>query len=274
VCWGYSTDGDFGNGSLTATTYAMPQPVPGITNAVELSLGLTDTCARLATGVVECWGDNHAGVVGDGTIMDRSMPTPVGGITDAVEISVGWFDACARRASGGVVCWGASVSDGHVIPTPMAVAGLTDAVALASGASLGCAIRAGGTVACWGSNAYGACGNGSSLSNEPSPVMVTGITDATSIAADNDTACVTRSSGVISCWGGNLHGGLGDGTRMSRSTPVNVMGIAGATAVGVGTFSTCALLGHAVECWGDNEEGESGGPTATDVLAPNTVIAF
>jgi alpha-tubulin suppressor-like RCC1 family protein len=55
---------------------------------------------------------------------------------------------------------------------------------------------------------------------------------------------------------------LGDGTTMDTRAPVEVAGVAGAEAVGVGSVHSCALVaGGGVQCWGANSDGQLGDGT-------------
>ena len=83
--------------------------------------------------------------------------------------------------------------------------------------------------------------------------------------------CVVRTSGVVSCWGENPAGNLGDGTQTFRERPVNV-NVAGLTFTNVtlGNLHGCALLaGTGVAyCWGRNSNGAVGDGTTTDRTSP------
>ena len=66
----------------------------------------------------------------------------------------------------------------------------------------------------------------------PTPVPVTGILNATSIAAGTYTTfgfgghtCARLADATLRCWGSNYFGQLGDGTTTDPSTPVTVTGI-------------------------------------------------
>jgi alpha-tubulin suppressor-like RCC1 family protein len=95
-------------------------------------------------------------------------------------------------------------------------------------------------------------------------IPVTGLEGAASITVGGGSACALLLGGSVECWGYNVDGELGNGTRFNQITPVPVVGLAGATAVSVGYFSACAVLSTgAVQCWGDNTSGELGIGTAT-----------
>ncbi|MFI5297291.1 MAG: RCC1 domain-containing protein [Polyangiales bacterium] len=68
--------------------------------------------------------------------------------------------------------------------------------------------------------------------------------------------CARLASGRVRCWGYNEHGQLGDGTRINRSVPVDVVGIDDAVEIASASWYSCARLRHgAVRCWGGNDNG-------------------
>src|ERR1039458_9127512 len=107
------------SGALRAAT---PSPA-----ARALSAGGDDTCALLAGGSVDCWGDNAHGQLGIGT------------------------------SSGPATCNGEPCT-----ATAVPVRGIAHATAIAAGGSQTCALLAGGSVECWGYNGYGQLGVGTS----------------------------------------------------------------------------------------------------------------
>lgn len=54
-----------------------PTQVVGLRDVVDLSVRANHACAVVRSGQLFCWGDNQAGVLGDGTRDDHGIPTPV-----------------------------------------------------------------------------------------------------------------------------------------------------------------------------------------------------
>lgn len=115
-CWGSDELGQTGDGGaiVTGAKVAVPSVVAGIADASSLSVGLTHTCVVLAsTGQLRCWGDNQAGELGDGTLVNRSSPvvprlaggTAVTGRT----VHAGGLLTCVRNALSAVQCWGYNI---------------------------------------------------------------------------------------------------------------------------------------------------------------------
>lgn len=75
-CWGETSYGQLGNGRV-ASDSATPVVVKEITNATAVSAGYLHSCARLRTGTIKCWGNNHVGELGDGTTLASAVPVAV-----------------------------------------------------------------------------------------------------------------------------------------------------------------------------------------------------
>ena len=133
---------------------------------------------------------------------------------------------------------------------------------ISSGNFHSCALLTDGQVKCWGKNSQGQLGNGNTTSSEPTPVEVSGITTATSIALGGDHSCALLANGTMKCWGRNANGQLGDGTTTDRTAPVDVSGITTATSFALGRAHTCAVLTNGtIFCWGANSQRQLGDPT-------------
>ena len=159
----------------------------------------------------------------------------------------------------------------------MQVSGNTSGITLVIAGSIHtCALTVAGGVKCWGDNADGQLGEGTRTARR-TPVDVIGLTSGvTALAAGSNHTCALTTAGGVMCWGGNDEGQLGDGTRLGRKSPVDVMGLSsGVTSVAAGSSHTCALTnaGGAV-CWGDNSLRQIGDGTLTERRVPVEVVGY
>lgn len=188
--------------------------------------------------------------------------------------------SCGLTTGGGVLCWGAN-GDGQAgngspfaYRPPVAVVGLPSGVLmLAANGSHSCALQNTGGVVCWGNNSTGQLGDGG-VSERRVPVAVTGLAEVVkAITTGGGHSCALLQSGSVQCWGRNGNGQLGNGANVNQSTPVAVTGLAGAvTALTAGANHTCALLqSGAVQCWGDNTNGQVGDQTTISRNLPTAV---
>jgi alpha-tubulin suppressor-like RCC1 family protein len=259
---------------------------PDVSNAAGVEAGDYHVCVQLQNGEVRCSGRNNAGQLGAGG-GDSATPLSPIQFTQGAGVATGGFHSCAVRRDGTVQCWGMNdygqLGDGSTADStwPASVAGITTATAVAAGYMHSCALLQNGTVQCWGDNTYGQLGDGTpiapgtprggpSTAHSSVPVTVVGISAAVAVtASDGYHSCAVLQDGTVRCWGDNVSGQLGDGTRTGTSTPVTVSGISTAVTVSSGDFHTCALLlGGAVSCWGLNWTGQLGDGTSNDSDTP------
>jgi alpha-tubulin suppressor-like RCC1 family protein len=175
-CWGENTNGQLGNNSRETTH--TPTQVLGLTSVRQVDAAPQGVfvCALQDGGTVWCWGRNHVGQLGDGTMMTRQIPVRVQGVSDARAIAVGETHACALREAGTVVCWGGGelgqLGNGAMAtsPEPVEVSGLEGVSSLGCGGHHCCGVVSGG-LWCWGRNESGELGD-TSDENRPTPVRV------------------------------------------------------------------------------------------------------
>jgi alpha-tubulin suppressor-like RCC1 family protein len=250
-CWGDNSVGELGNGTTGGPDlesnglygYDTPQAVTGLTNAISAASEGGGYCAVLSPGAMDCWGDNTFGELGNGA-------------TDGPDGEYGY-------------------------DTPQGVSGITDAVSVTSneGDSY-CAVLSTGKMDCWGENNFGELGNGTINGPDEAygydtPQAVTGITDAVSVSSDEygngGSYCALLSTGRMDCWGDNTVDELGNGTTGGPDggpngggydTPEAVTGITDAVSASTDEDGYCAVLSTgAMDCWGDNIDGELGNGT-------------
>ena len=238
-CWGSNSDGQLGNGSFGPNAGSTTPVANGLTNVTSLASGSFHACARLANATMECWGNNAAGQLGNGTTSGSTVPVAVSGISQATVVSANEQHTCAI-AVGVVKCWGGNVSGqlGVTGPLsqllPVSVTGISSATEVAGGGAHTCARLADSTVQCWGANASGQLGNGTTIVSRTA-VAVSGLTGVTSVASGEQHTCALLSGGTVRCWGDNTSGQLGNGSfGASSSLPTTVSGITTATAISTG----------------------------------------
>lgn len=283
LCWGGNGSGQLGDGTTTVRT--APVPVAGLASGVRaFAAAGSFTCAVTTGAVVQCWGSNSNGQLGDNTTTNRLTAAPVVGLTAEITAVAGGNTHTCAIANGGAHCWGTNLSgqsgDGTGVTraTPQAVSGLSTGVtALTSGSDFNCALSSDGTVQCWGNNAIGQLGDGTTI-NRLAPVTnfaVSMMPPPLGIAAGFEHACAVINSAAVSCWGKNSNGQLGDNTFTNRLSPVSVVNLFGVKAVAAGDDHTCALkIDGTVACWGRNTNGQLGDNTTIDRLTPVSVTGL
>jgi alpha-tubulin suppressor-like RCC1 family protein len=111
-CWGSNSDGQLGNYELTSSGFiasTTPVPVYGLTSPLQISVGSASACAVINGGMVQCWGRNSAGELGDGTTLSRSQPVTVTSISSATNVATGGHFTCTIFGAGNVSCWGSNL---------------------------------------------------------------------------------------------------------------------------------------------------------------------
>ncbi len=232
--------------------------VPGTPSgaASVIAAGDGQTCARLASGGVKCWGNGSDGQLGQGNTAN---------IGDGV---------------------GDSVSD--IDPIDLDTGRTATAITAGNGHT--CALLDDATVKCWGGGGNGRLGQGNTdeIGNGPGemgdnlpPVDLGAGRTATAVSAGGSHTCALLDDGTVKCWGRGQDGQLGQGDNDSIGGAAGEMGDdlapidlgtgRTATAITAGHRHTCALLDdRTVKCWGANVQGQLGQGSTTRIGAsPN-----
>lgn len=180
-CWGRShgTTGDRLNPEGLVVNSRTPRSIQGLETATDISATGDFATALLAGGLVESWGENDHGQLGDGTVSGRSTPAVVSALPEALQVVATANHACALGVDGTVFCWGrgdhgqmgdGTYSDRHV-PGPVAQSlPATRLVGAASG-HWTLAFTTGGSALAWGRDDKGQLGDGRRV-DQPLPVDV------------------------------------------------------------------------------------------------------
>ena len=234
ACWGDNQYGQLGDGTTTdRSTPTLTESLGTGRTAVQLATGDYHTCALLDNHEVKCWGHNQYGKLGDGATNDRTSP-PSSGITfptgrTPIALAAGDEQTCAIMDDGSLTCWGGNaqgeLGDGTTThrssPTIISVSTTADVIDIGSGDAHTCALLDDGTIKCWGNNIFGQLGDGTTttrLTPTLTDSLGTGRT-AVDIGVGEHFTCALLDNDDVKCWGSNLHGRLGDGTTIDRSSP-------------------------------------------------------
>ena len=235
--WGCNSDGQLGDG--TTKNRRIPIQVRNLSGITAVSNGARNySLALREDGTVWAWRMNRNGNIGDGTYEDRPIPIMVSGLNNVKAISA-YHNSFALKEDGTVWAWGnnsvGGLGDGTTIhrSTPVQVQSLKGITAISAGSAHSLALRNDGTVWAWGLNAYGRLGNGTSeeydtvtKSYHPNPIpkQVQNLSDVIAISAGTQHSLALKNDGTVWAWGCNNDGELGDGTFISKYTPVQVVG--------------------------------------------------
>jgi len=313
-CWGEK--GQLSASSSTSYVWLVPTKVSERMFG-SFAAGHATICG-ISNGIeVWCVGENYYGSLGDGT-MTEFQATPVkaaapngigvlvagsdtGGINDGFFCGIVQDGDTSNPENGKVYCWGnnffgqlgiGSAGSNAWKNVPTQVAGLGRYVAISAGRGFVCAIQITptvGAVDCWGENNDAQTGQPGGSTNGfvywvPTPKTVPSVTLTVannSIAAGGKHACGLRTDNTAICWGGNVNGQIGDGTRniatpyYKAPTPVTMPNGVTFNRLYAGGDNTCGLTtaGDAY-CWGDNYYGQIGiGATGGQQLTPATKVS-
>jgi alpha-tubulin suppressor-like RCC1 family protein len=91
------------------------------------------------------------------------------------------------------------------------------------------------------------------------------------ITAGYAHSCASTTTATY-CWGWNVNGGVGDGTRIDRFTPTVVSGGQVFQTLALGKTHSCGLTANGTAyCWGNNADGQLGDGTNTTRTTPVAV---
>lgn len=264
---------------IAATIFA--ESVTAATPKIASSSSPTNfTIAVNSDGQVLTWGNNQHGQLGDGTTNSKLRPQLVPGLTNVIDVAAGESHALALKSDGTVWAWGGNYcspfyalvynlcgqrgdSGAFDRLNPVQIVGLSNIVAVAAVRDSSYAVRSDGQVFAWGGNDSGQLGDGT-LTNHTTPSLIVGLQNITAISTNlsfskvGNGVVALKSDGTVWVWGRS-----GDfcGTATCsyiQTTPVQVPGFTGATAIAYGRNHVVAIKSDgSVWGWGDNIIGGS-----------------
>lgn len=262
LCWGsneHNQLGVEGGSSLcrtdirTVPCHRSPVLVPGVVDAVGLSVSYGATCANTRAGRVFCWGR----AIPFQGVASPALPVEIPGLGDVTDIRGAGADIYVRHANGAVVQHPrlrrfSEIESGEIQET--------------SGAVI-CSIPCPGLLRCAGRSVSGQLGPRIETEDgEPFVAHVDGVRMAVFGAGHS---CLVKTDGSVWCWGDASNGALGvvdapldacdgllDEVVPCVRGPARVVGVTDARSVAVGLFSTCVVRADGSSwCWGQHPDG-------------------
>ncbi|MFX3646856.1 MAG: hypothetical protein ACE3K2_16415 [Paenibacillus sp.] len=283
--WGSNSYRQLGREEATLADDPFPKKASSVTvKPVQISGSSRSTLALNSEGEIMAWGSNGNGWLGIGDL-DGKIPSPVLvnsnlRLSNVISIHGGTYNAFAIRGDGTVWSWGDNVNGlmGNGINSgsekyatqvkgPNGAGYLTSITSLVSGTSHIVAVSKDGTLWAWGDHGAGSLGvAGSNITRSFFPVHLgANFNKIKDVSAGTYFTVALKSDGTVWSWGLNNEGQLGDGTRQTRSAPVQVVGQYGkgfldqVVAIESGDKHTLALRADGtVWSWGSNSSGQAG----------------
>ena len=258
-----------------------PELIPGRTTP-----GLWAWGRNFSSGL----GDTVSGMLGDGTIVNKSSPVQIGTLTNWKQVSGGYDHSLAVKTDGTLWAWGTNNSlalrspvidegalgDGTIVSksSPVQIGALTNWKQVAGGQGFSAAVKTDGTLWTWGSNRQGQLGSGT-VTRRSSPVQVGALTDWKQVSCGAYHMAAVRTNGTLYVWGYNTDGQLGDGTVVAKSSPIQVGLLTNWKQVAAGYDYTVAVkTDGTLWAWGNGDDGRLGDGTITSRSSPVQIGAL
>ena len=279
-CWGGNNFGQLGLGNVESQSDRHPYelgPVALGAPAVQIAAGRAHTCAVMASGAVQCWGDNargqlglgHTSVIGDDELPSAAVTT-VALDRPALEVSAGGEVTCALLSDHSMHCWGANdvgqlglgIPDAQVAEPSMVSVGEDVRAAATSGLHT-CAVIESNRILCWGEEL--SLGTDQAIGDNEPP------TDGSYVAFGVDepyydvitggmrTCALASGRPSHNCWGYNGDGGLGLGNPEQFSWALYYWDQHPPQFIVAGLQHICVgLWSHQLHCFGWNDTAQLG----------------
>jgi alpha-tubulin suppressor-like RCC1 family protein len=271
--WGRNDSGFAKIGDGTVITKSSPVQIGSLTDWSKIAAASIHVLAIKTDGTLWAWGQqsgaNYRGIVGDGTIINRSSPVQIGALTTWSAIACSNGASAGIRTDGKLFTWGdglhgangrGSVVD---ISSPVQVGSLTDWSKISASNHGFRAVKTDGTLWVWGRNYVGQLGIGTVVDTS-SPVQVGSLTDWSHAGQSSNASNVMliKTDGTLWGVGSNSEGWLGDGTVVFRSSPVQIGTLKHWHSVSTTGLNTVAVQTNGtLWSWGSDYAGKRGAGT-------------
>lgn len=254
--WGGGRDGQLGKNNTTCVSSPI-QTISAGTNWKSVSAGAYHSVSIKIDGTLWSWGSSLNGEMGRSDAVNRSSPVQtVSAGTNWKQATTGGVSSAAIKTDGTLWVWGygkyGQLGTNNVASRSSPVQTIsvgTNWKEVSMGILRTAAIKTDGTLWLWGDNGSGALGNNTYEFGRSSPVQtVSGGTNwkSVSVKGSNGNSIgntgAIKTDGTLWLWGQNPFGTIGDGTTITRSSPVQtISGGTGWREIQTGQYMTMAI---------------------------------
>lgn len=220
LCWGRSANLGRGNSPTGTTEPNVLNPMPA-SGATDIDTYDGSTCITLTTGLINCWGLNDFGQLGNASTTSSTVLVSVvsaGALSGKtpIDVEVGSQMSCAltNEATDNLYCWGwfgtawslgNGVTGGSTSPVAISLGG-AKLTKLDIGNEHACGITSNNRLLCWGGNGDNHLGvsGAPAVVTTPTAIDVSGAMGALSlsgVAVGNRSTCVWSTTGRLVCFG-------------------------------------------------------------------------
>jgi len=273
MTWGDNTYLQLGypTGSTRTTPGYMTTQRP---NWRQISVGDSACMAVKTDGTIWGWGSQGSGNIGNNFIADVYTATPAQewfASTTWKQVVNGGSGGGGIKSDGTLWTWGSPGSNGNNTQnynyTPAQIYGGGNNWKQIARGIYGwmAGIKTDGTLWTWGGNFYGSLGNGNVTGTSSPAQTVAGGTNWKLVSCGYNSMAAIKTDGTLWMWGDNSNGQLGDGTTISKSSPVQVAtGGTNWKQVSVGDYFTVAIkTDGTLWTWGINDKGQLANGTSS-----------
>jgi len=280
--WGSGSAGKVGDS--TVISRSSPVQIGTLTNWSNITATQNTAYALSSAGSLWSWGTNTSGALGlnIASTINRSSPSQIGTLTTWATLGrakTGNF-ASAIKTDGTLWAWGANASgqlgDRSVTnrSSPVQIGAENEWLAASNNNLTSFYVDIGNNVYYAGSGSYGQTQTGYTSgavgsSNYPFYISSQGNWGVMKSSGANTHTSIVRGNGSLWSWGSGLTGGLGDGTTIDKSSPVQIGALTNWRTTSSGNFFTLALKRDStLWSWGTGGSGQLGSGTTLARSSP------
>jgi alpha-tubulin suppressor-like RCC1 family protein len=280
---GTNTFGELGNGTFK-TRNLIPKQIGNDNQWSKVFAKYYRAGAIKKDGSLWVWGANEAGMLGDGTTVNRMKPVKIGK-NEWADVSFGYSHTVGIKKDGTLWAWGGNVNGQlgigntkqKMYTRPTQIGKDRNWKSVSASGNYTIALKKDGTIWAWGINHDGQMGNGKQEWNKfyNQPVKIGKDSNWAKIAARGSDAYAIKKDGTLWGWGSHVNKSVP--TQIEKDKKWTL--IAEGSQRFFGTLSLAVTNNNKIFAWGGNNSGqavigpfyENEGPT--EVLFPANVTS-